>query len=259
MLVAGAVALVAKDVPAVPAAFLQPGGWQALPAGTRVAGETVALGGVIAEQRVAYPRTGVLKSELVSGGMLNRYRFPAGTPVYAIDSAGLGTGWCAAGSYQPRGAGQAPRRLRERCLFWKDNAVVESVAFDTRSRFASASLTGITRVKGNLEIEERPLPYPQTFKLVATLGKAHEAARAIELWFDDGTDRTLLLRSRRPVQADGSFKLEIWGGELALMPDGSGGYRISTERPLSDVLAPAGALRGRRSFDHASNVTVVRY
>ena len=136
---------------------------------------------------------------------------------------------------------------------------MSSPAFDTKSRFASAVLSGTNIVDGELAVEEQPVSSLPQFRLVAKLGKARADRQGIQFWFDDGTDATDLLRVAIPKRADGTLELPLWGGLIRLEPVAGGRYRIHPVEPLKDQLSAAAVLSGGRRFDHASNVQVVRY
>jgi hypothetical protein len=245
-LVAGAVA--ARDLPEGTDLSVYSGdaGWKVVPGTTRLVADRVAAGEVVAEQSVAYLRTGVLRETV-------RYAAGAevakGTPVYAVWLREAGTGWCAPGVLGPSGAVVSAKRKPENCFFRDpdDSTPFYTKSHKGKSAFHAPMTTGRYFVKSPVLVDETEGGFDHPMKLTLRLAQAKGTQLAYEVVFTDSFGASRIFEDKAEPGSDGTWAITLWGGRLAVRREG-GGFAVTEASPLRDELGADERLRGSRTI-----------
>ena len=225
-----------------PPLFQGSSGWKTLPNTTKLVGEDVDDGELIAERGIEMIRTGTLKTDVKN--MLGIVKMKAGSPVYAVSYAGghsvYGSlAWCAPSVGEKDVATFLTGENDVECLMF-NNKMGRAVRTDGNgsSRFFASSMTPTSTSIAIPDIEEGPVDFGRrlTLRLNATslTGKTLEA---VEM-FHDGEDQTVLNQRRLSFDENDSVLWYVWGGQLKLTRTGTEeDPRITVEqlKPFQDV------------------------
>jgi hypothetical protein len=220
-------------------------GWKVVPGTTRLVARRVAAGEVLAQQGVAYRRTGVLREPIVNMAADDHAK---GTPVYAVPLSDGSTAWCVPRVLDTEGRIISTERMPENCYYLdrEDGVPYRTKAFMSNSAFHSTRTLGSAFIKTPVLVDETIKRFDHPMTLSLRLRRAQAGQLRYDVVFTDSFGATWIFTDTALPGAEGSWVIPIWGGILTVRRDGKF-YAVTETAPLRDKLGEHSRLRGTRN------------